>query len=47
MIKEKVEEGLINVIHTPTYSIVIDPLTKVLPVGTFEEHVSHMGLLGT
>ena len=47
LIKEKVEEGLISVIHTPTYSIVIDPLTKALPVGIFEEHVSHMGLLGS
>ena len=28
MVKEKVEEGLITVVHTPTYSMVADPLTK-------------------
>ena len=45
VVKEKVEEGLITVFHTPTYSMVTDPLTKALPVGIFEEHVSRMGLL--
>ena len=45
VVKEKVEEGLIIVVHTPTYNMVADPLTKALPIGIFEEHVSRMGLL--
>ena len=47
VVKKKVEEGLITVVHTPTYSMVADPLTKALPVGIFEEHVSRMGLLNS
>ena len=46
VVKGKVEEGLITIVHTSTYSMVADPLTKALPVGIFEEHVSRMGLLG-
>nr|XP_048319515.1 secreted RxLR effector protein 161-like [Ziziphus jujuba var. spinosa] len=42
---EKVEKGLIAVIHTSTYSMVADPLTKALLVGIFREHVSCMGSL--
>ena len=45
VVKEKVEEGLITVNHTPTYNMVPNPLTKALPIGIFEEHVSCMGLL--
>ena len=45
--KEKVEEGLIIVVHTSTYNMVVDPLTKALLVGIFEEHVSHIRLLGS
>ena len=45
VVKEKVEEGLITVVHTPTYIMVENPLTKALTVHIFEEHVSHMGLL--
>ena len=45
MVKEKVEEGLITIVHMSTYSMVADPLTKGLPVGIFQEHVSRMGLL--
>ena len=36
VVKEKVEEGLITVVHTPTYNMVVDLLTKALPVGLFE-----------
>ena len=46
-IKENVEEGLITIVHTPNYSMVVDPLTKALPVGIFEEYVSYMRLLGS
>ena len=44
VVKEKVEEDLIMVVHMLTYSMVANPLTKALPIGIFEEHVSHMGL---
>ena len=47
VVKEKVEEGLITIVHTLNYNMVADPLTKALPVGIFEEHVSCMGLLGS
>ena len=47
VVKEKVEEDLITFVHTSSYSMVADPLTKALPVGIFKEHVSHMGLLGS
>ena len=46
VVKGKVEEDLITIVHMPTYSMVADPHTKALTVGIFEEHVSHMGLLG-
>ena len=45
MVKEKVEEDLIMVVHTLTYSMVANPLTKALPIGIFEEHVYRMRLL--
>ena len=47
VVKKKVEDSLIIVVHMLTYSMVVDPLTKALPVGIFEEHVSRMGLLGS
>ena len=45
LVKEKVEKGLNMVVHTPTHSMVADPLTKALPIDIFEEHVSRMRLL--
>ncbi|XP_024931126.3 MDIS1-interacting receptor like kinase 2-like [Ziziphus jujuba] len=45
IVKETVEECLITVVHTPTYNMVADPLAKALPIGIFEEYMSHMGLL--
>ena len=45
MVKEKVEKGPITIIPKSTYNMVADPLTKALPLGIFEEHVSRMGLL--
>ena len=47
VVKEKVEEGLITVVHMLTYNMVANPLTKALPIGIFEEHVSRMRLLGS
>ena len=47
VVKEKVEKDLITVVHTPTYNMVANPLTKALLIGIFEDHVSRMGLLGS
>ena len=44
--KEKVVESLIPIEHTPMTSILAGPLTKVLLVCVFQEHVTRMGLLG-
>ena len=45
-VKEKVAESLISIEHTLTTSMLADPLTKGLPICVFQEHVTHMGLLG-
>ena len=45
-VKEKVVEFLISVEHTPMTSMLAEPLTKGLPICVFQEHVTHMGLLG-
>ena len=45
-VKEKVAESLISVEHMPTTSMLVDPLTKNLPICVFQEHVTRMGLLG-
>ena len=45
-VKEKVAQSLISVEHTPTTSMLADPLTKGLPICVFQEHVTRMGLLG-
>ena len=44
-VKEEVAESLISVEHMPT-TMLVDPLTKCLPICVFQEHVTHMGLLG-
>ena len=45
-VKEKVAESLISVEHTPMTSMLVDPLTKGLPICVFQERVINMGLLG-
>ena len=45
-VKDKVAESLISVEYTPTTSMLVDPLTKGLPICVFQEHVTRMGLLG-
>ena len=44
-VKEKVAESLISIEHTPTTSVLANPLTKGLPICVFQEHVTRMGLL--
>ena len=46
-VKEKVAKCLISVEHTPTTSMLANPLTKGLPNCLFQEHITRMGLLGT
>ena len=43
---EKVAESLISIEHMPMTSMLAGPLTKVLPICVFQEHVICMGLLG-
>ena len=44
-VKEKVVESLVSVEHTPTTSMLVDPLTKGLPICVFQEHVTRMGFV--
>ncbi|RVW55098.1 Retrovirus-related Pol polyprotein from transposon TNT 1-94 [Vitis vinifera] len=44
-VKEKVTESLIDIEHMSTKGMLVDPLTKDLPIVVFQEHVSQMGLL--
>ena len=44
-VKEKVAESLISVVHMPMTSMLVDPLTKGLPICVFQEHITLMGLL--
>lgn len=43
-VEEKNAKGLITIKHTPTHNMMVDLLTKGLPIGMFEEHVSCMRL---
>ena len=45
-VKEKVVESLITVEYMPIGNMMVDPLTKGLPICVFQEHVSNMRLLG-
>ena len=44
-VKEKVAKSLILVEHTPTTSMLVDPLTKGLPICVFQVNVTRKGLL--
>ena len=45
-VKKKVVESPISIEHTPMTSMLVDPLTKGLPIYVFQEHVTRTGLLG-
>ena len=44
-VKEKVIESLITIEYTPTSHILVDTLTKDLPICVFQEYTSNKGLL--
>ena len=46
LVKEKVVESLISVEHMPMTSMLANPLSKDSPICVFQEHITHMGLLG-
>ena len=45
-VKKKVAESLISIEYTPTTTMLLDPLTKGLPIYELQEHVTCIGLLG-
>ena len=44
-IKEKVEEGILELTHTPTRLQVADIVTKALPCVKFEDLISKLGMI--
>ena len=44
VVKEKIQDRVINLEHISTEKMLADPLTKVLPPKVFTEHVAGMGL---
>ncbi|KAK2979535.1 hypothetical protein RJ640_013552 [Escallonia rubra] len=44
-IKEKIEQGVIQVDYTPTWQQTADVLTKAIPRGPFDIHLSKLGLI--
>jgi hypothetical protein len=44
VVKDKVQDQIINLEHINTGKMLADPLTKGLPPNVFKEHVAGMGL---
>ena len=44
-VKEKVREFQTRIEYTATEHMLADPLTKGLPIGVYQRHVTHMGLV--
>jgi hypothetical protein len=44
VMKDKVQDHIINLEHISTDKMLADPLTKGLPPNVFKEHVASMGL---
>jgi hypothetical protein len=44
VVKDKVQDHIINLEHISTEKMLADPLTKGLPPNVFREHVAGMGL---
>jgi hypothetical protein len=44
VVKEKMQYQTINLEHISTKKVIVDPLTKGLPLSVFREHLADMGL---
>ena len=44
-VREKVREFQTRIEYTATEHMLADPLTKGLPIGVYQRHVTHMGLV--
>ena len=44
IVKEEVQKQQVSIEHISTQLMIVDPLTKGLPLKTFKEHVDRMGL---
>ena len=44
-VKEKVAKSLISIEHMPIISLLVNPLTKGLPICVFQEHVTSHGIV--
>jgi hypothetical protein len=45
VVRERVQDHIINLEHISTKKMLVDPVTKGLPPNIFQEHVVGMGLL--
>jgi hypothetical protein len=44
VVKDKVRDQIINLEHISTKKMLVDSLTKDLPLNVFREHITGMGL---
>jgi hypothetical protein len=44
VVKEKIQDQTVSPEHISTKKMIVDPLTKVLPLSVFREHLADMGL---
>jgi hypothetical protein len=44
VVKEKIQYQTINLEHISTKKVIVDPLTKGLPLSVFREHLADMSL---
>jgi hypothetical protein len=44
VVKEEIEKQRVSIEHITTTLMIVNPLTKGLPLKTFKEHVNKMGL---
>ncbi|KAF2303192.1 hypothetical protein GH714_014469 [Hevea brasiliensis] len=46
-VQEKIRESQTQIEHITTNRMILDPLTKALPISVFQKHVAHMGVVKT
>ncbi|KAF2318655.1 hypothetical protein GH714_009593 [Hevea brasiliensis] len=47
LVREKIHESQTRIEHITTDQMIVDPLTKTLPISVFQKHVAHMGAVKT